>query len=191
MAYEIKNWQKFQHYKNRRPPWIKIHRTLLDDREYLAMPIHGRAIAPLIWLMASEAENGTLDMSVNDIAWRLRLPEKEVAAGVADMVKCGFLIADGEQKPKAQAKPKPAPKEKKAKGPPTFEEWEKFCKSKGFGHIARKSFDYYESNNWKDVKGNKIKSWKQRLISVWFDKAKNPTPPGKAPETDIPYERPF
>jgi hypothetical protein len=26
----VKNWSEFQHYKDRNPPWIKLHRTLLD-----------------------------------------------------------------------------------------------------------------------------------------------------------------
>jgi hypothetical protein len=30
-----KNWGKFQHYKDRCPPWIKLHRDLLNDREFL------------------------------------------------------------------------------------------------------------------------------------------------------------
>jgi len=25
----VKNWGKFQHYKDRNPPWIKLHRGLL------------------------------------------------------------------------------------------------------------------------------------------------------------------
>ncbi len=31
MNYRIKNWDKFQHFKNRRPPWIKLHREILDQ----------------------------------------------------------------------------------------------------------------------------------------------------------------
>ena len=31
MILRILNWEKFQHYKVRRPPWIKLHHSLLDD----------------------------------------------------------------------------------------------------------------------------------------------------------------
>jgi len=34
---KIKNWHKFQHYKHRNPPWIKLHRGLLDDPEWFAL----------------------------------------------------------------------------------------------------------------------------------------------------------
>ena len=27
----IKNWAQFQHFKDRSPPWIKLHREFLDD----------------------------------------------------------------------------------------------------------------------------------------------------------------
>ena len=27
----IKNWNRFQHFKDRKPPWIKLYRDILDD----------------------------------------------------------------------------------------------------------------------------------------------------------------
>lgn len=33
---------------------------------------------------------------------------------------------------------------------------------------AIKAFNYYETGNWKDGKGNKVKNWKQKMQSVWF-----------------------
>ena len=29
------NWDKFQHYKDRDPVWIKLHPELLDNDDYL------------------------------------------------------------------------------------------------------------------------------------------------------------
>lgn len=34
----VKNFEKYQHYKKRRPPWIKFYRELLDDYEFLQLP---------------------------------------------------------------------------------------------------------------------------------------------------------
>ena len=31
LKYRVKNWSKFQHYKNRNPPWIRLHVEILDD----------------------------------------------------------------------------------------------------------------------------------------------------------------
>jgi hypothetical protein len=33
---------------------------------------------------------------------------------------------------------------------------------------AKKAFDYYEAGGWKDGKGNQVRNWKQKMISVWF-----------------------
>lgn len=30
----IKNWSKFQHFKDRKPPWVKLYRDILDDIEW-------------------------------------------------------------------------------------------------------------------------------------------------------------
>jgi hypothetical protein len=50
----VKNWEEFQHYKDRSPPWIKLHRTLLDDYEFSALPDATKAHLLLIWVLASQ-----------------------------------------------------------------------------------------------------------------------------------------
>lgn len=67
----IKNWDKFQHYKDRNPVWIKLHKTILDDPEYHSLSDRAGKYLPLIWLIASE-DNGNLP-SVEKIAFRLRI----------------------------------------------------------------------------------------------------------------------
>ena len=34
MSTTPKNWSDFQHYKERNPPWIRLHRSLLDNFEW-------------------------------------------------------------------------------------------------------------------------------------------------------------
>ena len=53
----VKNWGKFQHYKNRTPPWIKFHTTLLEDFEICALPDETKAHLVFIWLLASRLDN--------------------------------------------------------------------------------------------------------------------------------------
>lgn len=50
----VKNWEEFQHYKDRNPPWIKLHRTLLDDYEFSRLQDASKAHLMLIWLFASQ-----------------------------------------------------------------------------------------------------------------------------------------
>jgi hypothetical protein len=52
----VKNWAEFQHYKDRNPPWIKLHRALLDDYEFARLPDASKAHLVLIWLLASQSD---------------------------------------------------------------------------------------------------------------------------------------
>lgn len=52
---KVKNWEAHQHYKDRNPPWIKLHRTLLDDYEFCQLPDTTKAHLVLIWLLASQS----------------------------------------------------------------------------------------------------------------------------------------
>jgi hypothetical protein len=54
--YTIKNWREFQHYKDRNPPWIKLHRTLLDDYEFACLQDASKLHLMLIWLLGSQLE---------------------------------------------------------------------------------------------------------------------------------------
>ena len=35
--FRIKNWERFQHYDKRNPPWIKVYNELLEDYEFNSM----------------------------------------------------------------------------------------------------------------------------------------------------------
>jgi hypothetical protein len=76
--YRIKNWKKFQHFRNRRPPWIKLYRDLLDDDEYWKLPGDAARILTLLWLIASEYD-GSLP-PIPKLAFRLRTTEKAISA---------------------------------------------------------------------------------------------------------------
>lgn len=90
-----KNWSKFQHYKDRSPPWIKLHRELLDDREFMLLPIASKALAPLLWLLASESADGTFDASDEELIFRLRVTQKDLA-GLRPLIDKGFFtVASG------------------------------------------------------------------------------------------------
>ena len=54
---------------------------------------------------------------------------------------------------------------------PTLQEVELYFKEKGLNsEYAKKAFDYYESGNWHDSKGNKVLRWKQKMLVNWIDK---------------------
>jgi hypothetical protein len=82
----IKNWRKFQHFKNRRPPWVKLYRELLDDPEWHDLDPAAAKFLVTLWLLASEDEKqeGRLP-DPKTIAFRLRLTEKEAKQRLAQV----------------------------------------------------------------------------------------------------------
>lgn len=88
-----KGWDSFQHYKDRKPAWIKLHRDLLDNFEFHCLPIASKALAPCLWLLASEYEGGNIPADWRLIAFRLRMTAKEVEDAVTPLISSGFFIA--------------------------------------------------------------------------------------------------
>jgi hypothetical protein len=92
MLLQPKNWAVFQHYKDRCPPWIKLHRDLLNDRVYMRLPIASKALAPLLWLLASESKDGIFDGSLDELVFRLHITAKEYQDGVKPLIDNDFFI---------------------------------------------------------------------------------------------------
>ena len=91
-----KNWSHFQHYKDRCPPWIKLHKELLNDRAFMTLPTASKALAPLLWLLASESKDGSFDASLDELTFRLRMPETDIKVGLKHLIDKGFFLDDSE-----------------------------------------------------------------------------------------------
>jgi len=73
-SYRIRGWSKFQHFKDRRPPWIKLYRDLLDDVDWHELDGDSAKALISIWLIASENDGHLPD--IKKLAFRLRMSEK-------------------------------------------------------------------------------------------------------------------
>lgn len=92
----VKDWKQHQHYKQRRPPWIKLHRGLLDDQAYQDLDDGAARLLTEVWLVASESETrGTLPFDSAALAWRLRKSVHGVRDGLQALIRAGFLKAEG------------------------------------------------------------------------------------------------
>lgn len=49
--------------------------------------------------------------------------------------------------------------------PPTLEEVEDYCKQRNSPVDAKAFYEYFETGGWVDSKGNKVKNWKQKIIT--------------------------
>ena len=96
MLLKPKNWVHFQHYKDRCPPWIKLHRDLLNNRDFMRLPIASKALAPMLWLLASESKDGSFDGSLDELVFRLHITEKEYKEGIKPLIDKGFFLSDSE-----------------------------------------------------------------------------------------------
>ena len=70
----IKNWTKFQHFKDRKPPWVKLYRDLLDDIDWHELDPLSAKVLCMLWLIASEDDGYIPELKT--LSFRLRLPIK-------------------------------------------------------------------------------------------------------------------
>ena len=98
----VKNWERFQHYKDRRPPWIKFHVELLDDHELQTLPVDARLMYSLILLVAARTDNN-IPSDPEYISRQTALPAKVVAAAVQTLVDKGFLVPSDRKRAASKA----------------------------------------------------------------------------------------
>ena len=89
----IENWRKFQHYKDRNPPWIKLYVNILDDYEYNILPDNHKLILIHLWLLASKTNNN-IPYDLNYIKGTLKL---NIAIEIEPLIKAGFIWCDEEK----------------------------------------------------------------------------------------------
>lgn len=193
----IPNWDEFQHYKDRAPPWIKLHNQLLENYEFECLPDASKAHILCIWMLASRTGN-----KINpDPKWIARKIGANCKVDVDILIKYEFLQLNQELQGVEQDASNPLqgveqdaiPEESRVeqskvenKGrftPPTFEEVRVYCQERKNNILANEFIDFYEVNGWMRGK-SKIKDWKA-CVRTW---EKN-SPAPKTPST--PESRPF
>jgi len=90
----IKNWEEFQHYKDRNPPWIKLHRALLDNYDFCKLPDTAKAHLMLIWILGSQ-NDGIVPHDVEFLERKLSCHDLDLEI----LIGHGFLIADAASSP--------------------------------------------------------------------------------------------
>ena len=74
--------------------------------------------------------------------------------------------------------------------PPTLEEVQAYCNERNNNVDAQKFYDYFSSADWHDSKGQKVRSWKQKVIT-WErnEQSTNNQPEKKEPEFVLPKDK--
>ena len=89
MKYRIVNFRKFQNFHDRKPPWIKLYRDLLDNMDWFMLsPIASKSLINL-WLLGSESFGNLPDDF--EIGFRLRLNQKELDIVMNELINFKFV----------------------------------------------------------------------------------------------------
>lgn len=93
----IRNWERFQHYTNRRPPWIKYHVSLLDDHALLSLPPLTQLVYDRLLLRAAVTDNNV----EHDPAWlgqKFNLSPVDIQQAIENLIFAGFLQVSGSKR---------------------------------------------------------------------------------------------
>jgi hypothetical protein len=86
----VRNWEKFQHYKNRRPPWVRYHVELLDDYELLSLPYATQLLYDRLLLLAARTDNN-IPHDPQRIGGQLNIEPATVQESIETLITHGFL----------------------------------------------------------------------------------------------------
>ena len=83
----VTGWDEYQHYKNRNPPWIKLHFALLASESWVLLDDASRVLAIACMLLASRNEGKIPNnpLYVQRVAYLNTLPDFK------PLIDCGFL----------------------------------------------------------------------------------------------------
>jgi len=87
MSYRVKNWRQFQHYRDRNPPWIKLHFAMLASTDWVMLDDASRVLAIACMLIASRNEGVIPD----NPAYIKRVAYLNKTPNFKPLIDCGFL----------------------------------------------------------------------------------------------------
>lgn len=85
----------------------------MTDFAFNRLPLASRALAPMLWLLASEYEGGEITASQDEIAFRLHVSVPELCEGLSPLIDSGFFIAS---EPLAEWKRDAIPEKRRDRG---------------------------------------------------------------------------
>lgn len=85
----VPNLEKWQHYKDRSPPWIKLHRDILNDYKFACLQDASKLHLLMIWLLASQMDN----QIPYDAEWIAKKINATAPVDLELLISKGFLTA--------------------------------------------------------------------------------------------------
>ena len=82
----VPNWDRFQHYQDRRPVWIKVYLELADSEEWAALSLAQRGLLVSIWVEFCSSRG---HLPVRSLSKRVR--QKTSERTVKSLSDAGFI----------------------------------------------------------------------------------------------------
>ena len=87
----IRNWPRFQHYKDGRPlTWIKFYVALLDDHDLRSLPVDVRLLWDQLLLIAGRTDN-RIPWDIKWLSEMTSLEHESVERGIRILLKGAWL----------------------------------------------------------------------------------------------------
>jgi len=90
-TYSIKNFARYQHYTDRKPPWIKLYGDIWGDRAFFRLKPESKLLLIGLFTVASHCDNSIPD-DPEWVAAELKLPLKLI--DFSPLVAAGFLLVE-------------------------------------------------------------------------------------------------
>lgn len=87
---KVKNLDRYQHYKDRNPPWVKLHRDFLSDYDLRQCSTQSRLLFACCLILASETGN-LIPNDANYLSQRTGLDVQE--QDITSLIHKGMLLA--------------------------------------------------------------------------------------------------
>jgi hypothetical protein len=190
----INKWEKFQQYHDgRKIDWIKLQIDIINEfdkmgepKKYYSMPDSAKLTLLHLLCLRPKYEK----IPYPDSKW-LKTTLGINSINVQPLVEAGFItiIDDSVQSgtdsyesvpeieieiEKEREIEREIEREKRRFTSPTLKEIEDYISEKKYEVDPKKFFEYFEAGGWVDSKGNKVKSWKQKIIT-WSGNRNNKT----------------
>jgi ribosomal protein L12E/L44/L45/RPP1/RPP2 len=85
--FRVSNFEKYQHYKDRSPPWIKLYNSMLDSYSFSCLQDASKFHAIAITLLASRTEN-KMQYDNRWVKWAIRATEE---VNLDTLLDAGFI----------------------------------------------------------------------------------------------------
>jgi len=179
----VKNLERYQHYRDRNPPWIKLHKSLYTDREFMSLSIEARYLYIGLLTLFSECANKLVEDRAY-IAHRLAIPESKVVLEplylrTENGIERGFLAVEGEDesgRSVGPVEPRPAPPKKSAQ---TDEEFlASLQQNPAYAHVDF-TREMGKMDAWLAVNPGRRKT--RQFVVKWLNKIERPIAVGAKP----------